>query len=280
MDIQLAAERIFLLEERLTYDEVRLRTWDRRTQAFGGGIGSLLQRPKPEEVTHLQTQRRLEPFWHVVCRARYVYERTREYTVPTSAPEVHGVSVSGVPYPVQEGRLPHSFAFPVLEHCREEYATENFSDGQTGAPVPDGAAIITGPRSEIADPSELGQDGTIVLPPEHRSSFVVRRVLAEMMRPVQADSVTEELLVLERTDLYYRPVYAFEFHWIPRDRRAVVEIDGVTGQIRQAQSLLPGLRRMVTRDVLFDIGADTAGMLIPGGSIAVRVAKAAIDRGG
>jgi len=35
---------------------------------------------------------------------------------------------------------------------------------------------------------------------------------------------------------------------------------------------------MLTRDVLFDVGADTVGLLIPGGSIAVRLAQAAIDR--
>jgi hypothetical protein len=37
------------------------------------------------------------------------------------------------------------------------------------------------------------------------------------------------------------------------------------------------LSRSVTRDSLFDIGADTVGLLVPGGSIAVKVAKMAID---
>ena len=50
MEIQLAAERLFLLEERMTIDEIQQRAMDRRTQAFGGGLGSLLQRPKPDEV--------------------------------------------------------------------------------------------------------------------------------------------------------------------------------------------------------------------------------------
>jgi hypothetical protein len=33
----------------------------------------------------------------------------------------------------------------------------------------------------------------------------------------------------------------------------------------------------MNRDALFDIGADTVGLLVPGGSIAVKVAKMAID---
>jgi hypothetical protein len=35
---------------------------------------------------------------------------------------------------------------------------------------------------------------------------------------------------------------------------------------------------MMNRDALFDIGADTVGLLVPGGSIAVKVAKLAIDQ--
>ena len=58
----------------------------------------------------------------------------------------------------------------------------------------------------------------------------------------------------------------------------MVEIDALTGQMRQGQALMGKVQRMVTRDVLFDIGADTVGLLVPGGSIAVKVAKLAMDK--
>ena len=35
---------------------------------------------------------------------------------------------------------------------------------------------------------------------------------------------------------------------------------------------------MVSRDALFDIGADTVGLLVPGGSIAVKVARIALEQ--
>ena len=276
MEIQLAPQRIFALQDRLTADEIRQRAMDRRTQAFGSGLGSLLQRPKPDDIALVATQRRLEPFWHVACRALYVYERDRDYAVPSSAPEVREVVVEGTAYPVKEaGR---TFTLPVREHCREESAHEVYTDGLTGLPVADAKNIVSGPSSEINDPATLAADETIVVPPEQRASFVVRQLLAEMLKPVQADTVTEESLTLERTDLYYRPVWTFEFDWRPREKRGVVEIDGVTGQTRQGRSLVPDLKRMVSRDVLFDIGADTAGLLIPGGSIAVKVARAAMEK--
>ena len=278
MKIEQAAERIFLLHDRLTEQELEARATEKRVQAFGGGLGSLLQRPKPEDVVLVERQRRLEPFWHVRCRALFVYERDRDYAVPASTPEVRQVTINGTTYEVQQAPQPRTFSLSAREHCRDEFEHQVFADGTSGAPVADGPAVIEGERSEVTEPATLAAEGTVVVPPEQRASFIVRKVLGEMMKPLQADVILEESLTLERTDLYYRPVWAFEFLWQPRDRRGVVEIDALTGQTSQGKALLPQLKGMMSRDVLFDIGADTAGLLIPGGSIAVKVAKAAIDR--
>jgi hypothetical protein len=280
MDIQLGSERIFALDDRLGFDEVRQKAMDRRSHAFGSGIGSILQRPKADDIDMVASQRRLEPFWHVACRARYVYERTRDYTIPASSPEVREVTVLGTTYPVAtSGSAARTFTVPALEHCRDEFVHESHADGATGARVADAAAVIGGPKTEITDPTTLATAGTIVIAPQHRASFIVRQLLSEMLKPVQADRMIEESLILENTDLYYRPVWAFEFHWRPKDKRGVVEIDALTGEVRQGESLIPQLSKMITRDALFDIGADTVGLLVPGGSIAVKVARAALDKG-
>lgn len=280
MDIQLADQRIFALGERIPFEEIRQRAMDKRATAFGGGLGSLLQRPKPEDVALVASQRRVEPFWHVRCRARYVYDRRRQYSVPASGPEVRAVTILERRHEVVEaGRAARTFALETVEHCLEDFGHEVYADGQTGQPVVDGPSVVTGGQmTEISDPTDLAVDETIVIPPEHRASYVIRQLLAEMLKPVQADRVEEEVLTLETTDLYYRPVWAFEYHWKPKDRRGVVEIDAVTGQVRQGQSLVPALSRMVTRDAIFDIGADTIGMLVPGGSIALKVARVALDK--
>jgi hypothetical protein len=279
MDIQLGTERIFVLRERDGSDQLRQQAMDHRTQAFGSGLGSLLSRPKAEDVELVASQRRLEPFWHVSGRARYVYERSRDYAVTASAAEVREVTILGTTYPVSgSGPGPGTFTLSALEHCREELAHVLDADARTGARVADAAVVLAGPRDEISDPASLSADDTIVVAPEQRASFVVRQLLAEMLKPVQADRILEESLTLETIDLCYRPIRAYEFHWRPKDKRGVVEIDTATGAFRQGGSLLPQLGRVITRDALFDIGADTIGLLIPGGSIAVKVARAALDK--
>jgi hypothetical protein len=279
MEIHLGSERIFVLQPGEEVEALRQRALDRRTHAFSSGIGSILQRPKVEDVVLVASQRRLEPFWHVVGRAHYVYERSRDYKVVASAPEVHEVTIEGTTYPVSgPGAASRSFTLGAVEHCREEIVHALDADARSGAKVADAATVLAGPRDEVSDPATLAVDDTIVVPPDHRASFVVRQLLSEMLKPVQADRILEESLTLETIDLCYRPVWAFEFHWKPKDRRAVVEIDAVTGIIRPGGSLLPQFSKLVTREALFDIGADTIGLLVPGGSIAVKVARAALDK--
>jgi hypothetical protein len=278
VEIALADQHIFVLEDRLTPQDIQQRAMDKRAGAFGSGIGSLLQRPKAEEIELTNSQHRLEPFWHVGGQARYVYDRSRDYTVPASGAEVREVTLHGNTYPVSGAPGRGAFVLSTVEHCRDEVRQDLYIEGVAGTPVADATALLAGPRREVADLTAAGESGAVVVPPAQHASSLVRQLMASLMKPVQADTISEESMTVEQIDLYYRPWWAFEFLWKPKDKRGVVEIDGLTGQMRPGQALMPKLQRMVNRDTLFDIGADTAGLLVPGGSIAVKVARLAIDQ--
>ena len=277
MDVTLAPERVFVLEERLTFDEIEQRAMDRRVQAFGSGIGALLQRPKPDEITLVAKQRRLEPTWHVAGHATYVYERDRNYDVPPSSPDVEAITVHGTRYETQPGGQ-RSFRVPAREHCRSEFSADAYVDGLTGT---------RGCRPRLADGRARAQRSADMASlsatapssaPEHRASYVVRQVMSEIMKPVQADKMLEESVAMDATDLIYRPMWAFEFAWQGKGKQGVVEIDAITGQTRQGKPLVSTIKGILNRDLLFDVGADTVGLFVPGGSIAVKLAKAAMDR--
>ena len=135
--------------------------------------------------------------------------------------------------------------------------------------------------AEPIEPESFAPEESIVVPPQVRASSMVRQVLSEMLKPVQADVVLEEEVSIQNIDLYYRPIYAFEYHWTSKDKRAVVEFDGLTGDMRHGgKALRQQLSHVFTRDVLFDVGADMVGMLIPGGGVAIKVAKAVADSKG
>jgi hypothetical protein len=210
-----------------------------------------------------------------------VYDRTRLYSIPASAGDVRSVTVLGQGFGVVAAGKgqPSTFGFDVLEHCSEDFREEVWLDGTTGSPVGGAAALMEGAQTEVAEPAALAVNGTMVVPPEHRASAIVRALLAKLLRPLQADTVFEERLEVDHLELVYRPIVAFEFVLPAKARRGVVEVDALTGETRAATSLKLQISRRVSRDALFDIGADTVGLLVPGGSIAVKLARVAIDRG-
>jgi hypothetical protein len=190
-----------------------------------------------------------------------------------TGPEVQSITLQEVDYPA----VNRAITFAAVEHCREEHRQQAFFDGISGA-TQELSSLVNNSRVEVTDLADFAaRDNTIVVRPEIRASFVMRQALQTMLKPVQADVIFEEVVNVEAIDLYYRPIFAFEFRWKTKDKTAVAEIDGVTGEMRNAKSLRQQMNLPITRDALFDIGADTIGMIVPGGNIAVKLAKVAID---
>jgi hypothetical protein len=106
----------------------------------------------------------------------------------------------------------------------------------------------------------------------------MRDSLAKMIKGIHADEILSEDVQVERVDLYYRPIYAFKYSWASKGKEAILEVDGVTGEIRSGGRVFTEyIGKVLDRDFLFDIGADAVGMFVPGGSIAVKAAKKYMD---
>ncbi len=277
MEISIVEEKAFLLPEIITPEQARERAWDKKVAAFASGITSIFSRPKSEEIEVTYSEKRYEPFWFIQCQGHYIYDRSVRFPVKAGGPEVKSVTVDGQDFCLVDDKKfgPNTFFLPGIEHCHEDHRKEVYCDGMTGERQ-DLSALLRCPRQEIALDS-FTPDG-IVVAPDIRASFVVRQLLQEMIKPVQADKIIEEQVVIERLELYYRPLYAFEYKWIPKERVAVAEFDGLSGQMRTGgKTLRQSLGGKLSRDLLFDLGADVLGMVVPGGSIAVKLTKAAID---
>ena len=106
----------------------------------------------------------------------------------------------------------------------------------------------------------------------------MRETLAKMIKGVQADKILEEQVEVTCVDLCYHPIYAFQYRWTSKNKEAIVEVDGLTGEIKSGAKVFSEyLGKVLDQNFLFDVGADAAGMFIPGGSIAVKVAKKYLD---
>jgi len=280
MEISLASERAFHITPQVALDVARVRVDDKRTNLVAGTVGALLSRPKAEEIQLVSTENRLEPFWLVTIFARTAYDRNRSYNVVVGGPEVQQVTVLGQDVAVDtKAKGGPTLTLTGVEHCVEERRVSQTFDGLSGQKA-DASKYLAFGKEEIADLGSFAPEGRLVVPPEARATAVVRQVMAEVVKPVQAQVLHEERVDVEAIDLYFRPVYAFEYNWAAKGKRVVVEYDAVTGETRTGgKTLSDQIKGMLTRDLLFDVTADAVGMLVPGGGIAVKLVKAVVDRG-
>jgi hypothetical protein len=207
-----------------------------------------------------------------------VYERNHTYTIPVSGTEVHHVTALGQDLPVTaDPKGGASILLNGVEHCVEERRQSYTFDG-TGTKM-DLSRYQSFAKTEIADLGQFAPAGVLVVPPQAHATTVVRTVLAEVIKPVQAQVIHEERVNLEALDINFRPVYALEYEWVTKGKRVILEFDGLTGEVHTGgKKLNDQIKGMVTRDLIFDVTADAAGLIVPGGSIAVKLVKAVVDR--
>ena len=279
MEITLANERAFQLQPQISLADARAIVQDKRTGLVAGTVGRMLSRPKPEDIVLTYAEQRLEPFWQVTIHARTVFDRTAEYTVQASGQEVQRVTLLGQTLPV-DAKLKGGpgLRLPATEHCEEDRRHSWTFDGITGKRQ-SFEKQLQATAVEIPDLETFSPEDTILVPPQARATAVVRQLMSEVVKPVRGQMIHEETVEVETLDLFLRPVYAFEFNWKPKEKQVVIEFDAVTGETNTGgKALKDTVRRVFTRDLVFDMTADAAGILVPGGSIAVKLVKAVVDR--
>ncbi len=275
MDINLGDEKIIELVSSYSAEEMQERAMTKRIDAFGQ-LARFMQRPKPDEIVIAQTEKRYEPFWYGSARARYSYDRRHRYEVPV-APEVQSTTFYEHDHPVLRDHGAY-FQLNALEHCVEEIKRELMLDPVRGEER-DYGKYLTFPKNEVPSLDALQVGGTVVIPPEVRSSFLVRKLVQMLMRTFQADKIHEERIDVDQVALYLRPVYAFEYYWKAREKRQVVEFDALTGEIRaEGGQIKKQVVNVLENDALFDIGSDVVGTFVPGANIAVKVGRLAARR--
>jgi hypothetical protein len=118
----------------------------------------------------------------------------------------------------------------------------------------------------------------VVVPPQAKASTIVRQALVGIMKPLQAELILEDQLEIERVDLYYRPVYAFQYRWLSKDKEAVVEFDAVTGHVAaEGRTFQQFVGKILDPAFLFDVGVDTVDLLVPGGGLAIKIVRKGLN---
>ena len=279
MEIYLTTEHAYTLTPQFDVDTARERVEQKKMNLVAGMLG-VLSRTKPEELQLTATENRLEPFWLVAASSRTTYDRAATYTITTTGKDAKSVTVLGQDLAlVPPAKGESTFKLAAVEHCVQELHIQQTFDAVTGTKTGfQKYANFT--RVEIPDLGTFNPEGILLIPPQVRATAVVRQVTTEVVQPVKnAQAIHEERVDIETIDLNFRPVYAFEYEWVTKNKKVIIEFDPLTGEMRTGgKKWSDQIKGIITRDFLFDVTVDAIGTIVPGGSIAVKLVKAVVDR--
>ena len=265
--------RMLVVTGEKAFEEMKELAWNKKTAAFGG-LKNILSRPKPEDINITHSEKQYKSFWHAVCSTHFEYKRNCEFTVKISDPIVQKVTICGEEKTIDPQR---NITLSRIEHCLESNTKSTFVDAYTENEE-DFSRYVTMPTRELAQTEELNEGNTIVLPVKVKASYIVRKLLTEMLKPIDADEILDETVSIETLDLYFRPVYAFEYTWVPKNKQNVLEFDGITGEFYSGKVLKEKMTEIFTEDALFEIGGEVAGFIVPGAGIPVKINQASRKR--
>jgi hypothetical protein len=272
MEIVIAEKGAFYFESVITPQEARGRASAHKASAFGT-LSRLFARPKEEDIAISEQGLLYLPLWHAKAHLRFLYDRSESYKVPIKTPHVAGVTVGNDEYAVKAG----SIDLPVVEHCERDEQRELWLDALTNQPA-NAQPYLKTPAIPV-NLAEFAPHDAKVVAPAVRASAVIRALLGEDFRPADADEIKEERVNVECIDLYLRPTFNFKFEWSAKNKSAEVAVDAITGELQtQPSAAMAAVAKLLKPETLFDLGAETLNIIIPGGAIPLKVAKALAEK--
>lgn len=278
MDIYIAKESAYHHIPQVTLDVALDRLDQKKVQLVSGTLGALFSRAKPEDITVASVEKRLEAYWQVSVHLLTVYERNRTYSIPLSGTEIDHVTVLGKELQTaSDSKGNTSLSLNGVEHCVEESRHAFTFDG-SGAET-DMSKYSAFPKTELIDFENFAPEDVLVVPPKALASTVVRSILSKVITPVKADIIHEERVDIEKLEINFRPIYAVEYLLASKDKHSVIEFDALTGEILgHGKKFGAQVKQILKPELLFDITSVAAGVLVPGGDVAVKLIQVAYDQ--
>lgn len=264
---RVAPPRCFFMAPVINESQSYTQAGEYKSKVFGFDPKQLLRafsKKRDRGIEAELLERRLVPFWHVRCKSHFDYTRMKDYTISANDPDAISITIQGndmegnqmeMIYRVdQTGRSGGQVSLTGIERCVTDRDNTQWIDSymRTEDWLPkdleDHRKLLkdTAKQRPIAVPDiaefggNLAIDGqkifdddikTIVVPPLETADNVVRRALQQVMVPIEAATIFQWGLEVTNIDLYFRPLYIFEFVRLDQDgnpiERKLEELDAL-----------------------------------------------------
>ncbi|HSU21548.1 MAG TPA: hypothetical protein VLK60_06620 [Variovorax sp.] len=273
-DFPLASDpkRIFVFDEVYPFRAAQEQAEKKKLDAFGLiAKFNPLNRPRHDTVLLSRQEMRLEPFWHVVAQRSVDYTCQVTYQVPVHNPYAQSLQVEEQRHEVARQKDKARIEFVATELCHRKIQFDRMIDGMQ-RDIKASALKSYIEKYKYTESEGVERPGELLRPFISLAAATQIAVASLTSEAINAFEIQKDHTDFERTHLYLRPVFAFEFRWSSADKVGVIEVDGLTGEvIENGRWFKEKLDEVLTRDMLIDIGAEVTGAFIPGGGTAVKL---------
>ncbi|MBI4150779.1 hypothetical protein HY492_01505 [Candidatus Woesearchaeota archaeon] len=269
------AKTIQMLEDAYDRDQAQEIAERHKAAAFGTltGIMKAFDRSRGDIIL-TGYRKRFEPFWHIQAESFFEYKRKNTYQFPV-APEVQSVTIAKHTLKVHPDEP--VILFEGTDHCFEHFRKETVQDAlrEKGK---DYAKYLDSKSKFLRDLKDLQRSDHDIMPVQIRASYLLNMIYKDIIKPIQADEVLDERVVINKLTLYLAPIHVFEFKEENRDKQATIEVDGITGTWQKGVSLVADLtKKYWSGETVFDISTEVAGNILPGAGVAMLLTKKIFD---
>jgi hypothetical protein len=266
-----SSSKIFVFDEVYPLRAAQEQAEKKKLSAFGMMAKfNPLNRPKDDTVQLSRQELRLEPFWHIVAKRSVDYSCQLTYQVPVHNPYAQSLQIEDKIFEVARQKDKARIEFVAMEHCHRTIQFDRLIDGMQRDIKPSiFESFISKYKfteaEQVNRPELLKPLVSMVSAKQTASAYLTGEA-------VNAFEILADSIEFERTYMYVRPVFAFEFRWTSADKVGVIEVDGLTGEVvENGRWFKDKVDKILTRDMLVDFGAEAANAFVPGGGVAVKM---------
>ena len=267
------AYKIFVFDDVYPLSAATEQASKKKLNAFGLAAKlNPFKRPKDETVLLTKHVQRYEPFWHVSTNRAVDFSREINYPVDIGNSYATKVVINGSEFPIAEKSGKKTINISAVEYCHRKIDYQDNIDGL-------GRESKKGVLDNFLRKYKFQEHESIQLQEAIPLKVSVATLLQTINKTLSAEAINaheiqQDFIAIEKAHLYYRPVFAFEFAWTTEDKIGVIEVDGLTGEvIENGQWFKEKMETILTREMLFQASAEIAGVIVPGGSFAVKVVE-------
>jgi len=270
------ANKINIFDEVYPFRAAQEQAEKKKLSAFGMlAKFNPLNRPKEDTVSLSKQEVRYEPLWHLVARREVDFSCEQTYPVVIQNAYACSVQINGQTMEIERQGGKGQIVLKGLESCQRKIEFSHYTDGLKREIKP--ATLESYIRKYRYTEVESLDKPEAIVPLVSMTSLIQTAKIKLGSEAINAFEIFRDQIIFEKAHIYFRPVFAFEFVWNPSDKRGVIEIDGLTGEIiENGQWFKEKVKQVLTREVLFEISAEVAGSLVPGAGVAMKAVSKAV----